>query len=51
MDKKLYLLKKIEICRKEMIKLTFTEDFTSDAVIAASARLDKLLNEYDKVIS
>ncbi|WP_138420030.1 aspartyl-phosphate phosphatase Spo0E family protein [Aquibacillus sediminis] len=51
MEKKLYLLKKIEICRNEMIQLTNTKDFTSDAVIDASVRLDSLLNEYKKISS
>ncbi|MBM7573292.1 aspartyl-phosphate phosphatase Spo0E family protein [Aquibacillus albus] len=49
MDKKLYLLKRIERCRAEMIELSSMNDLTSDAVIAASAELDFLLNEFDRV--
>ncbi|MCT2536100.1 aspartyl-phosphate phosphatase Spo0E family protein [Aquibacillus koreensis] len=45
MDKKLYLLQKIENCRMEMIELTGEQAYTSDAVVDASKRLDNLLNE------
>ncbi|MDL4841256.1 aspartyl-phosphate phosphatase Spo0E family protein [Aquibacillus rhizosphaerae] len=51
MDKKLYLLQKIENCRNEMIELTSEKDLTSEAVINASIRLDGLLNELEKITS
>ncbi|MDC3417175.1 aspartyl-phosphate phosphatase Spo0E family protein [Aquibacillus salsiterrae] len=49
MDKKIYLLQKIEMCRNKMITLSNTNDLTSDAVIAASVELDHLLNELNKL--
>ncbi|WP_186578128.1 aspartyl-phosphate phosphatase Spo0E family protein [Aquibacillus kalidii] len=49
MDKKLYLLQKIENCRADMIELSRTMELTSDAVINASVRLDYLLNELDRI--
>ncbi|WP_407271796.1 Spo0E family sporulation regulatory protein-aspartic acid phosphatase [Radiobacillus sp. PE A8.2] len=48
MDRNLYLLTKIETCRKEMVGLYNTyHDLTSDAVIAVSSKLDYWLNQYD----
>lgn len=49
MEKKLYLLQKIEECRAEMIALSRMEELTSDAVIDASVRLDNLLNELNEI--
>ncbi|QTM97929.1 Spo0E family sporulation regulatory protein-aspartic acid phosphatase [Sediminibacillus dalangtanensis] len=48
MDIKLYLLEKIEACRREMLELSQKKELTSDAVVSASTRLDYWLNEYDK---
>ena len=42
------LLTKIELCREEMVELAFKENFSSEAVIAVSVKLDKLLNQYEK---
>jgi len=40
------LLEKIEETRKEMIALSDSHALTSDAVIASSMELDKLIIEY-----
>lgn len=45
-----YLLFKIEKCRKEMILLTESKEFTSDEVIHVSQHLDKLLNQHSKYV-
>ncbi|MFD1037729.1 Spo0E family sporulation regulatory protein-aspartic acid phosphatase [Virgibacillus byunsanensis] len=45
------LLQKIEQCRNEMITLSNAEEFTSDAVIKSSKRLDTLLNEYQRKVN
>jgi len=42
------LLKEIEQCRKEMIKLSIIHGLTSDVVVQSSQRLDRLINEYQK---
>ncbi|WP_404450914.1 aspartyl-phosphate phosphatase Spo0E family protein [Virgibacillus necropolis] len=44
------LLKKIEQCRNEMITLSYSHDYTSDAVVKSSKRLDSLLNTYHKTV-
>ncbi|WP_083443537.1 aspartyl-phosphate phosphatase Spo0E family protein [Ornithinibacillus contaminans] len=44
MDK--HLLQKIEQCRKELIALSVSHHLTSDVMVEASRKLDKLLNEY-----
>lgn len=43
---KLVLLEKIENRRQEMISLSGSHELTSEAVIATSMELDKLINEY-----
>ena len=43
---KIVLLKKIENRRQEMISLSGSHELTSEAVIASSMELDKLINEY-----
>ncbi|ASK61571.1 hypothetical protein CFK37_04965 [Virgibacillus phasianinus] len=40
------LLKKIEQCRNEMITLSYSHGYTSEAVIKSSKKLDSLLNSY-----
>jgi len=42
------LLKEIEQCRREMIKLSINHGLTSDVVVQSSQRLDELINEYLK---
>lgn len=42
------LLKKIEKCRNQMITLSYSHGYTSEAVIKSSKRLDSLLNTYKK---
>lgn len=44
------LLEKIEKCRKEMILLSNNHDFTSEAVVSSSIKLDELINLYQKLI-
>ncbi|SDK26599.1 aspartyl-phosphate phosphatase Spo0E family protein [Sediminibacillus albus] len=51
MDMKMYLLEKIEACRKEMLELSSKKDLTSETVISASTRLDYWLNQYEKAES
>ncbi|WP_145543153.1 aspartyl-phosphate phosphatase Spo0E family protein [Virgibacillus sp. SK37] len=40
---KYILLEKIEKCRKEMILLSNNHDFTSEAVVSSSIKLDELI--------
>jgi len=42
------LLKEIEQCRREMIKLSNNHGLTSDVVVQSSQRLDELINQYLK---
>ncbi|MBP2241619.1 stage 0 sporulation regulatory protein [Cytobacillus eiseniae] len=42
------LLKEIEECRKEMIELASIFPLSNKEVVAASKRLDQLLNLYEK---
>ncbi|HLR02241.1 MAG TPA: aspartyl-phosphate phosphatase Spo0E family protein [Virgibacillus sp.] len=42
-------LHKIERCREEMVSLAEKHGLSSDEVIHASIRLDRLLNEYHRL--
>ncbi|MCT8136490.1 aspartyl-phosphate phosphatase Spo0E family protein [Anaerobacillus sp. CMMVII] len=43
------MLEEIEIARKHMIKLAYDYPLSSDEVVDASTRLDKLLNVFNKI--
>lgn len=45
------LLKDIERCRKEMVQLATRVSLSDDQVIEISAKLDHLLNIYNRVVS
>ena len=49
MYSKTYLMRKIEILRREMTEIALKKGFTDNEAIKISQELDSILNEYDAV--
>lgn len=45
------LLKEIELCRAEMIELSYSYPLTSEIVVQTSMKLDELINEYQNNVA
>lgn len=41
------LLKKIEECRHEIMRLSYSHDLTSEIIVQTSEKMDMLLNDYN----